>query len=594
MRSQSMTTALLALVAAGSAAAQNDECTTALNLPLGVATAFDTTVATLSAPAWPCAASTAPDLWYSVTATQNALLTIETCGSGYDTALEVFTGTCAGLVPFLCNDDVCGLQSRISFAATSGTTYLVRVGGFTTNVGTGTIIANHPLPVTNDECNTAIGLTLSTPVVFDTTNATLSAAPWSCAGSTAPDIWYTYTATNGNQLDVETCGSSYDTAIEVFDGSCGVLNSVVCNDDSCGLQSVASFVGTPGTTYFIRVGGYLAAFGTGTVEINESLPPNITQNNGAPPSASTTLTFDSPVVPSGPIAPNSTVFTGVGITSINLVGTWNALGDAMTVGSNVSGQGLVSQGGALTIAGPNEALDNPTAGAGFDIRLNAPTNEFGILFVDQVGFTYDIEVYLGANLIGNGQFVYGPANAFPSPPDYWVCAAGPFDRIVITDTFGGGGWGIDDIAFGSGVPTVGTPYCTANNNSTGVPSRLTGSGSAVVASNNLTLEASDLPLNSFGFFLTSASQGTTPNPGGSQGILCLGGQIGRYVGPGQIKNSGATGSFSLTLNLNQIPTPNGFVAAVAGQTRNFQTWHRDLAAGTPTSNFSNGLFVTFQ
>ena len=118
-------------------------------------------------------------------------------------------------------------------------------------------------------------------------------------------------------------------------------------------------------------------------------------------------------------------------------------------------------------------------------------------------------------------------------------------------------------------------------------------GSATVASNNLTLEASSLPLNAFGFFLASRTQGSVNQPGGSQGVLCLGGQIGRYVGPGQIKNSGATGAFSLALNLAQTPTPTGPVAIAAGETWNFQCWYRDAVGGSATSNFTNGLNVVF-
>jgi hypothetical protein len=145
----------------------------------------------------------------------------------------------------------------------------------------------------------------------------------------------------------------------------------------------------------------------------------------------------------------------------------------------------------------------------------------------------------------------------------------------------------------SGPGTVGTNYCTANMNSTGQTGLLTGTGSASVAANNLTLEASRLPNNAFGYFLTSTTQAVTPNPGNSQGILCIGGQIGRYTGPGQIKNTGMTGSFSLLIDLTQVPTPTGFVAAVVGETRNFTTWHRDVGT-TATSNFTNGLSVTFQ
>ena len=145
----------------------------------------------------------------------------------------------------------------------------------------------------------------------------------------------------------------------------------------------------------------------------------------------------------------------------------------------------------------------------------------------------------------------------------------------------------------SGPISVGTNYCTANSNSAGQTGVISGSGSASIAANNLTLEAARLPNSAFGFFITSLTQGNTSNPGGSAGILCLGGQIGRYVGPGQIKNTGATGGFRLTLNLAAIPTPSGPTPAVIGQTRNFQAWHRDVSGGSATSNFTNGLTVTF-
>ena len=114
------------------------------------------------------------------------------------------------------------------------------------------------------------------------------------------------------------------------------------------------------------------------------------------------------------------------------------------------------------------------------------------------------------------------------------------------------------------------------------------------ASNNLTLECSQMPNNSFGFFLTSRTQGLVNQPGGSLGVLCLSGAIGRYVGPGQIKNSGTSGEISLVVNLASHPTPTGPVAVLAGDTWNFQAWFRDVVAGQARSNFSNGLRITFQ
>ncbi len=142
---------------------------------------------------------------------------------------------------------------------------------------------------------------------------------------------------------------------------------------------------------------------------------------------------------------------------------------------------------------------------------------------------------------------------------------------------------------------IGSSYCGPGNpNSTGTTSKLQVVGSYRVQDNDVTLRASDLPTSSFGFFLTSRTAGLVANPGGSQGILCLGGSIGRYVGPGQIKNSGAAGEFSLALTLASTPTPTGPVAVVAGDTWRFQAWHRDTAGGVATSNFTDGVAVTFQ
>ncbi|MEM6674382.1 MAG: hypothetical protein AAF726_16165 [Planctomycetota bacterium] len=146
---------------------------------------------------------------------------------------------------------------------------------------------------------------------------------------------------------------------------------------------------------------------------------------------------------------------------------------------------------------------------------------------------------------------------------------------------------------GGGGGGIGMAYCNAAQNSTGATGRTRATGSRIASANNLTLAATNLPNNTFGFFLTSQSQGFVQNPGGSSGNLCLGGAVGRYVGPGQVKNSGLSGSFALQLNLSQTPTPNGLVAVQAGQTWNFTAWFRDSAGGSVTSNFTDGFAVSF-
>lgn len=135
---------------------------------------------------------------------------------------------------------------------------------------------------------------------------------------------------------------------------------------------------------------------------------------------------------------------------------------------------------------------------------------------------------------------------------------------------------------------LGTEYCAANPNSTGAIGRIAASGSASVADNNLTLSASDLPNNVFGFFLASQTQGSVANPGGSAGVLCLSGEIGRYSNT--IFNTGAGSTADLSLDLAAIPQPTGAVAATAGETWNFQCWHRD----TNTSNLTTAVEITLQ
>ena len=141
---------------------------------------------------------------------------------------------------------------------------------------------------------------------------------------------------------------------------------------------------------------------------------------------------------------------------------------------------------------------------------------------------------------------------------------------------------------------IGSAYCNpANVNSTGMPGVISATGSVIASDNDVTLNASGLPTNQFGFFLNSMSQGFVPNPGLSQGNLCLSGAIGRYNSMAQLFNSGSTGTGDLSLDLTNTPTPAGPTAISMGQTWNFQSWYRDLNP-MPTSNFTDAVSITIQ
>ena len=60
---------------------------------------------------------------------RKATISAETCGGTVDTKLAAYNGSCNGAI-LDCNDDTCGLQSTITFAATAGNVYMLRVGSF--------------------------------------------------------------------------------------------------------------------------------------------------------------------------------------------------------------------------------------------------------------------------------------------------------------------------------------------------------------------------------------------------------------------------------------------------------------------------------
>ena len=145
-----------------------------------------------------------------------------------------------------------------------------------------------------------------------------------------------------------------------------------------------------------------------------------------------------------------------------------------------------------------------------------------------------------------------------------------------------------DAYFGGG---IGTLYCSpAVANSTGVPGVISAVGSDVAASNDFTLLADQLPTNQFGYFIAGQTSAFIPNPGGSQGILCIATPIARIIS--SLQSSGASGSMMHMVDLTAIPlTPP--VAVMAGDTWNFQGWYRDVNP-TATSNFTDALEVIFQ
>jgi len=572
-----LTGVLFAVVTAGSAAAQNDECTGALTLVVG-SNPYDTTGATTSSP-WPCALG-GSDLWYTYTPTFNADLTVDTCTNPtYDTALQVFSGTCGSLTSILCNDDFCGLQSSVNWLGTGGTTYYIRVGGFNSQSGVGEMTLTEIfVPDVNDECSGALPLALG-PNAFSTLNAMSSPEAWPCATGGA-DLWYSYTAASTDLTFAETCGANYDSALQVFDGSnCALLTSLQCNDDACSLQSRVTWAATAGTTYLIRVGGFASATGSGDLTVGTIAPPppnclqtTFVSNNGG--SVGGNVFFDLTTTQDITISALDTNYSAV---AGNPVGMMVYLTPGTFVGAeqNIALWNLVAtDDGRATSSGTGV----PTR-IRFSTPIVLPAGSYGVAL----------------RAVGSGhRYVNGTGpNQLAQTPDGVLSFVGgkaqntPFSSTPFSPRIWNGRMCYN-------VP-ISTSYCPAVINSTGVGATISAVGSDDVSDNSVVLSITDMPMQTFILLLTSPTQGFWMNPGGSGGNLCLGGSIGRAVG-NQIYTA-TNGSLSnVAVDLAFLPTPIlVFIAAQAGESWNFQAWFRDPAGmSVGRSNFTNGIEIQFQ
>ena len=139
-------------------------------------------------------------------------------------------------------------------------------------------------------------------------------------------------------------------------------------------------------------------------------------------------------------------------------------------------------------------------------------------------------------------------------------------------------------------PTSTTTCAQSLPNSTGFAAHVTALGGTDAAAGELILRADGVPTNSFAYFFVGTARVQSVAPSGD---LCAGGNLGRFVGPGQIMNSGMTGTIAVTINTAAIPG-NPSSVAMPGSTYYFQLWNRDAIGGLPSSRFSDTAAVTFR
>lgn len=125
-----------------------------------------------------------------------------------------------------------------------------------------------------NECSTAFTAVVGANGPVSLAAMTASAAPpaneecgylqWT---ATNKDAWWVFNAPTGGLLSIDFCNSDYDTSVVVFQGTCGALTRLACDDDGCQPQGptyqsrITDLAVEPGPVY-IRVSGFNGAVGT--------------------------------------------------------------------------------------------------------------------------------------------------------------------------------------------------------------------------------------------------------------------------------------------------------------------------------------------
>jgi hypothetical protein len=227
--------------------------------------------------------SISPGVWFTAVGNGN-IFEVSTCSerTNFGTAMQVLTGGCGNL-KCLENggrlfDRSCskadsnewsrfGTRVRIESVVDEVYSFLVlsRLGA---NAGDFDIHLDEIVTPANDRCDQAINFEVDKPKLHlgTTINATIG-DNYGCGSrggvsNVSPGLWY-YTVGNGATYTTSTCTAwtTFDTAIQVFSGTCGQLTCLAgaMSDDKClsGVASRVSFPTVAGEIYYIYVFGRL-------------------------------------------------------------------------------------------------------------------------------------------------------------------------------------------------------------------------------------------------------------------------------------------------------------------------------------------------
>lgn len=233
-------------------------------------------------------------VWFRWVAPATGDAVFDTFGSTFDTVLAAYSGnSISGLDGVAANDDAVVLDldgdgtnetpyivaSRITFRATSGTSYRIAVDGHNAGFGAaqGSISLHYYFASTAPTNDALAGAATLTGTKGQITGSTLASTrevgePFHSISTGGRSVWFKWTAPASGQATFDTLGLHFDSVLAVYTGGVvSALGPVAANDDLVpGIiqLSRASFAAEAGVTYRIAVDGFSNSVAGSTADFN--------------------------------------------------------------------------------------------------------------------------------------------------------------------------------------------------------------------------------------------------------------------------------------------------------------------------------------
>lgn len=283
-----------------------------------------------------------------------------------------------------------------------------------------------PVPPANDECATAVALTvnadLNCGVVTAGTNlgATASAQTDNVVGTPEDDVWYSFVATNSSHRVsllnvVAASGTSVDMAIGVYNGTGGCAALVFQADSDPNTLNMSGL--TIGATYLVRVYGW--GTGTGSARTNFNICvgtlPAPTANDSCDSAVALTV---NPDLNCGTVTAGTNVSATASPQADDVVG--NPDDDVWFTFVATSAQHRVSLANVVAVIGTSTDMGigvyNGTGGClGLVFHADSDPNTLNLSGLT-IGNTYYVRVYGFGATTASAQTTFNICVGTPPPP----------------------------------------------------------------------------------------------------------------------------------------------------------------------------------